>query len=63
MREACTHTSCDTNHAAVTHGRSNVKAIQNAIRVCKESVERGVVQTIREGVKNLPGGESQGHDS
>jgi len=41
----------------VAHGRSNVKAIQNAIRVCKESVERDVVGTIREGVKDLPGGE------
>lgn len=40
----------------VAHGRSNVKAIQSAIRVCKESVERGVVQTIREGVRDLPGG-------
>jgi glycerol-3-phosphate acyltransferase PlsX len=40
----------------VAHGRSNVKAIQNAIRVCKESVERGVVQTIREGVRDLPVG-------
>jgi len=38
----------------VAHGRSNVKAIQNAIRVCKESVERGVVPTIRDGVRELP---------
>jgi len=40
----------------VAHGRSNVKAIQNAIRVCKESVERDVVGTIREGVRDLPRG-------
>lgn len=38
----------------VAHGRSNVKAIRNSIRVCKESVERDVVRTIREGVRDLP---------
>ncbi|MBU0493352.1 MAG: phosphate acyltransferase PlsX [Chloroflexi bacterium] len=37
----------------VAHGRSNVKAIQNAIRVCKESVEHDVVGTIHAGARDL----------
>lgn len=34
----------------IGHGRSTAKAIQNMIRVSKESVEKGVVEHIRKGI-------------
>ena len=35
----------------IGHGRSNAKAIKNAIRVAKEEVERGFNEKIREAIK------------
>ncbi|HIC94187.1 MAG TPA: phosphate acyltransferase PlsX, partial [Anaerolineae bacterium] len=35
----------------VAHGRSNAKAIKNAIRVAKQAVERGMLAAIREGIE------------
>jgi glycerol-3-phosphate acyltransferase PlsX len=37
----------------IGHGRSNAKAIKNAVRVAKEEVERNVNSKIVEGVKQL----------
>lgn len=34
----------------VAHGRSNARAIKNALRVAKQAVEQGLVEHIREGV-------------
>lgn len=39
--------------AIVAHGRSNAKAIKNAIRVAKETAETGVATAIAEGLKKL----------
>ena len=35
----------------IGHGRSTAKAIKNMIRVSKESVEKGVVESIRQGIE------------
>jgi len=35
----------------IAHGRSNAKAIKNAIRVAKQAVEGGVLAAIREGIE------------
>jgi glycerol-3-phosphate acyltransferase PlsX len=34
----------------VGHGRSNVKAIKNMVRVGKEAVEKGMLKAIKEGI-------------
>ena len=34
----------------IAHGRSNAKAIKNAIRVAKQAVQQGVVEAIKQGV-------------
>lgn len=39
--------------AIISHGRSNARAIQNALRVAKETAETGVAQAITEGVARL----------
>ncbi|GHO53007.1 phosphate acyltransferase [Ktedonobacter robiniae] len=39
--------------AIISHGRSNARAIQNALRVAKETAETGVTQAITEGVARL----------
>lgn len=39
--------------AIVSHGRSNAKAIKNALRVAKETAETGVAQAIQEGLEKL----------
>lgn len=39
--------------AIVAHGRSNAKAIKNALRVAKETAETGVAQAIQEGLAKL----------
>lgn len=39
--------------AIVAHGRSNAKAIKNAIRVAKETAETGIATAIAEGLKKL----------
>lgn len=36
--------------AIIAHGRSNAKAIKNAVRVARDSVSAGLVQVIKEGV-------------
>jgi glycerol-3-phosphate acyltransferase PlsX len=36
----------------IGHGRSNAKAIKNAIKVAKEEVERGFNDKILEAIKN-----------
>jgi glycerol-3-phosphate acyltransferase PlsX len=35
----------------IAHGRSNAKAIKNAVRVARDSVNAGLVEVIREGVR------------
>jgi len=35
----------------IGHGRSNAKAIKNAVRVAKEAVESGMVAAIKDGLK------------
>jgi glycerol-3-phosphate acyltransferase PlsX len=37
----------------VAHGRSNAKAIKNAVRVAKQAVEGGMLVAIKEGLQNL----------
>jgi glycerol-3-phosphate acyltransferase PlsX len=37
----------------IGHGRSNIKAIKNAIRVAREEVERGINQKIVDAIKSL----------
>ncbi|GHO44652.1 phosphate acyltransferase PlsX [Ktedonospora formicarum] len=39
--------------AIIAHGRSNARAIKNALRVAKETAETGVTQAITEGVAHL----------
>lgn len=39
--------------AIVAHGRSNARAIANAIRVAKEAADGGVVAAVREGIAGL----------
>jgi len=36
--------------AIIAHGRSNAKAIKNAVRIARDSVSAGLVSVIREGV-------------
>jgi len=38
--------------AIIAHGRSNAKAIKNAVRVARDSVKAGVVEMIKGGVAN-----------
>ncbi len=38
----------------IGHGRSNARAIQNAIRVAAQTVEKGVVDAIERGLEALP---------
>jgi glycerol-3-phosphate acyltransferase PlsX len=38
--------------AIIAHGRSNAKAIKNAVRVARDSVRANLVQVIKEGVAN-----------
>jgi len=37
----------------VAHGRSNAKAIKNAVRVAKQAVEGGMLVAIKEGLQDL----------
>ena len=37
----------------IAHGRSNAKAIKNAVRVAKEAVESGMITAIKDGLKRL----------
>ncbi|MBE3565631.1 MAG: phosphate--acyl-ACP acyltransferase, partial [Thermogemmatispora sp.] len=39
--------------AVIAHGRSNAKAIKNALRVARETAEQGVVTAIAEGLARL----------
>ena len=39
--------------AIVSHGRSNAKAIKNALRVARQTEETGVVAAIAEGLAKL----------
>ena len=39
--------------AIISHGSSKEKAIKNAIRVAKESIENRIVERIEQGVINL----------
>jgi glycerol-3-phosphate acyltransferase PlsX len=39
--------------AIVAHGRSNAKAIQNALRVARQTAETGVANAIAEGSSKL----------
>lgn len=43
--------------AIISHGRSNAKAIKNALRVARETAETGVAQAIAEGLAKLSAGE------
>jgi len=46
--------------AIIAHGRSNAKAIKNAVRVARDSVRAGLVQVIRDGVAQRgPGQEGE----
>ncbi|MDY7041279.1 MAG: phosphate--acyl-ACP acyltransferase, partial [Chloroflexota bacterium] len=35
----------------IAHGRSNAKAVKNAVRVAKEAVESGMIAAIKDGLK------------
>jgi glycerol-3-phosphate acyltransferase PlsX len=37
----------------VGHGRSNAKAVKNAVRVAKQAVEGGMLAAIKDGLQNL----------
>jgi glycerol-3-phosphate acyltransferase PlsX len=39
--------------AIVAHGRSNAKAIKNALRVARQTAETGVTEAIAEGLAKL----------
>jgi glycerol-3-phosphate acyltransferase PlsX len=39
--------------AIISHGRSNAKAIKNALRVARQTAETGIVQVIGEGIARL----------
>ncbi len=39
--------------AVISHGRSNAKAIKNALRVARQTAETGVIEAIAEGVATL----------
>jgi glycerol-3-phosphate acyltransferase PlsX len=43
--------------AIISHGRSNAKAIKNALRVARQTAETGVAQAIAEGLAKLNAGE------
>jgi glycerol-3-phosphate acyltransferase PlsX len=43
--------------AIISHGRSNAKAIKNALRVARQTAETGVAQAIAEGLAKLSAGE------
>jgi len=43
--------------AIISHGRSNAKAIKNALRVARQTAETGVAQAIAEGLAKLSVGE------
>lgn len=45
--------------AVVSHGRSNAKAIKNALRVARQTSETGVTQAIAEGLARLKSGKGQ----
>jgi glycerol-3-phosphate acyltransferase PlsX len=42
--------------AIISHGRSNAKAIKNALRVARQTAETGVAQAIAEGLAKLSAG-------
>jgi len=46
--------------AIISHGRSNAKAIKNALRVARETAERGVAAAIAEGLAKLGTGTAEG---
>jgi phosphate acyltransferase len=46
--------------AIISHGRSNAKAIKNALRVARETAERGVAAAIAEGLAKLGTGTTEG---
>src|SRR6266516_520404 len=46
--------------AIISHGRSNAKDIKNALRVARETAERGVAAAIAEGLAKLRTGTVQG---
>jgi phosphate acyltransferase len=46
--------------AIISHGRSNAKAIKNALRVARETAERGVAAAIAEGLAKLGMGTTEG---
>ncbi len=46
--------------AIISHGRSNAKAIKNALRVARETAEKGVAAAIAEGLAKLRTGTVQG---
>jgi len=43
--------------AIISHGRSNAKAIKNALRVARQTTETGVAPAIAEGLSKLVTGE------
>jgi glycerol-3-phosphate acyltransferase PlsX len=47
--------------AVISHGRSNAKAIKNALRVARSTAETGVATSIAEGLKRLALAEAQNH--
>ncbi|MCL6432516.1 MAG: phosphate acyltransferase PlsX [Anaerolineae bacterium] len=46
----------------VGHGRSNAKAVKNAVRVAKAAVEGKVLEAIRTGIEAMPGFSPEGED-
>ena len=46
----------------VGHGRSNAKAVKNAVRVAKAAVEGKVLEAIRTGIEGMPGFSPEGED-
>ncbi|MGQ9600495.1 MAG: phosphate acyltransferase PlsX [Anaerolineae bacterium] len=44
----------------IGHGRSNAKAIKNAVRVAKEAVETGMVSAIKDGLQQWSANEGKG---
>ncbi len=46
----------------VGHGRSNAKAVKNAVRVARAAVEGKVLEAIRTGIEAMPGFSQEGED-
>jgi glycerol-3-phosphate acyltransferase PlsX len=45
--------------AIISHGRSNAKAIKNALRVARDTAESGVASAIANGIAKLGTGEGK----